>query len=112
MAVSIFIPNTPWSRQTVSLSGRNYIFEVSYNERSKRWYIDISLSGSDVVNSVKVMENYDLTGRYCLQDFPDGELFCARLRETSDPVGRDNFGIGKDYELLYLTLEEIEQLGL
>lgn len=112
MALTIFVPDTSWSRQLVSLDGKSYIFEISYNERSTRWYIDISLSGTEVINSIKALENINMTGRYNLIDFDHGELFCVNLKKTSDPVGRDNFGIGKDYELIYLTNQEIIDLGV
>lgn len=112
MAVSITIPDTAWSRQVVSLSGSSYVFETRYNERSSRWYINITLGGVSVINSLKVVENVNLTGRYLLDNFNDGNLFCIKIKETAEPAGRDNFGIGKDYELWYLTNEEIETLGI
>lgn len=111
MALKITIPDTSWSSQLVSLSGKSYIFEISYNERSTRWYINITLSGEEVINSLKAIESVNMTGRYNLINFDHGELFCVRFKQTSDPVGRDNFGVGKDYELVYLTNEEISALA-
>ena len=112
MALTIVVPDTSWSRQVVALDGKSYIFEISYNERSTRWYINISLSGTEVINSIKALENINMTGRYNLINFDHGELFCVNLKKTADPVGRDNFGIDKDYELIYLTNEEITTLGV
>jgi len=111
MPLSINIPDTAWSSPIVSLSGRSYTFEITYNSRSTRWYINISLSGTEVINSLKVLENLDITGRYNLVNFDHGSLSCVRFKNTAEPVGRDNFGIDKDYELIYLTNEEITSLG-
>lgn len=111
MALSINIPDTPWSRQNISLAGKTYRFTFTYNERSKRWYLEISLGSKTIISSVKIIEGVDLIGRYVLDDFDHGKLFCAPQKQTSDTVGRDNFGIGKDYELFYFTNEELEQLG-
>ena len=111
MAVSITVPDTPWSSQLVSLSGKSYEFELTYNSRSSRWYLTISLSGVNIINSLKVIEGVDMTGRYLISEFSDGRLYCGQSRKTSDPVGRDNFGVGKDYGLVYLTNEEIIALG-
>ncbi len=110
MALKITIPDTSWSSQLVSLSGKSYIFEISYNERSTRWYINVTLAGEEVINSLKAIENINMTGRYNLVKFDHGGLFCVRFKKTTDPVGRDNFGLGKDYELIYLTNSEITTL--
>lgn len=107
MAVSIPIPDTGWTRQIVSLSGKSYVFDIQYNTRSLRWYINLELNGQQIINSLKVIENINLTGRYLIDDLSEGNLYCVRVKETSEPAGRDNVGLGKDYELLYLTNEEV-----
>ena len=48
-----------------------------------------------------------LLGRFRLANFGHGDLIVYRAQEDGQDVGRDNFGIGKAYELLYVTNDEI-----
>ena len=112
MALEVVVPNTAaWTTQDITLSGVKYDFVYEYNTRDSRWRFDIySTSGSPVITGVKIMENQSLLSRYLLPDFDHGDIFCVRVLETSDPVGRDNLGSGLAYSLFYLTTAEIAEL--
>jgi len=45
--------------------------------------------------------------KYALLDFDHGELVVFKMKQTDEPLGRDNFGNGKAYELLYVSREEL-----
>ena len=103
MAVRVNVPEAAWASQEVTLNGVTYGFTFKYNNTDSRWRLTLSQSGTEIISSIKVMENQALTSRYTRDEFNHGELFCFRFKDDGLPVGRDNFGIGKAYELLYLS---------
>lgn len=107
MPVSIPTPNTANTKQSITLGGKEYEFTQKFNERDSRWRLSISLSGEVIISGIKLVENRRLLSRYILSDFDHGDLFCMRRKSTSEDVGRNNLGIGKEYELIYLTNEEL-----
>lgn len=107
MPLSISIPTSPSERSTVTLSGVEYEFFFNFNTRDSRWRLSISINGKLLVSSIKLVESQNLLGRYILEDFSHGNLFCIRFKEDGLPVGRNNLGIDKAYELVYLTNQEI-----
>lgn len=107
MPLKINIPESAWSEQSVSLSGINYRFVFTFNGRDERWRLSIYIGNTAVIEGVKILENQALLSQYLLDDFNHGELFCIRLKKDGLPVGRNNFGLGKAYELIYYSNEEI-----
>jgi len=110
MPLTLNVPNTAHSLQTVSLGGIDYDITYTYNTRDSRWRMDISKQGVVVKSGIKIMENQSLLGRYLLSNFEHGDIFCVRVEKDSSNVGRDNLGLDKAYELVYYTNEELSQL--
>lgn len=110
MALKIPVPGTAYSNQEVTLAGIKYNFKFQYNGRDSRWRLSILLGDTTVISGVKIMENERLLWRYRLPQFQHGDLFCIRFKDDGKEVGRDNFGVDKAYELLYLTNEEITEV--
>lgn len=108
--LSISVPDSADADQNVTLGGLEYKFTTRYNTRDQRWRLSISLQGAPIISGLKVMENQDLLNGYLLANFSHGSLYCARIRQDDQQVGRNNFGIGKAYELIYLTTKERESL--
>lgn len=112
MPLKINVPDSPSAIPTVALGGINYEFEFSYSDRTQRYSIDIRLGGNILISGLKVIEDTSLTSKYDLPLFDHGQLFIVKLKDSFEPAGRDNFGIGKAYELLYYTNEELIALGI
>jgi hypothetical protein len=110
MPIKLPVPNVSHAITQITLGGLEYTFTYDYNTRDERWRFDISLIDTPVILGVKVMENQSLLARYLLDDFDHGDVFCFRIEEDGNPVGRDNLGIDLPYELVYLTNAEIEEL--
>ena len=110
MAVTLPTPITANETHRVSLNNILYDLTYRYNTRDKRWRISLALQGETFVSGIKVMENQLLLGQFLLTDYISGEIMCARNKDDGQPVGRDNLGVGKAYELLYLTQEEVDSL--
>lgn len=110
MPLSINVPDSANEVTFIPLGGRDYRFEFDYNSRDKRYRISIFRDDISVVYGLKVVENANPTGKYDLVQFDHGELFILNTEQTDEPVGRDNFGIGKAYQLVYYTNSELQSL--
>lgn len=110
MAIKIAIPDAAWSESSPSLGGITYDITFRFNDRDiedPHWRMDIRRGSVDIRLGVKVVPYLLLLDRYTLDDFNHGDIICVRSKSDYSPVGRDNFGIGKAYELIYLTNQEI-----
>ena len=105
--LEIPVPEESFAEFQLLLAGIEYRFVYKFNTRDDRWYIDIFIDEDPVILGVKVMENQSLLDRYHLPDFDHGDLRCLRLGSSLAPVGRDNLGIGKNYDLVYFSNEEL-----
>ncbi len=110
MPLKLPVPDAARSKQDISLGGKNYTFTFAYNSRDTRWRFDISLNDVVIIAGIKVVENQSFLERYGLKDFDHGDIVCIRVETDGKDVGRDNFGIGKSYELVYFTNVEIAAL--
>lgn len=85
---SIPLPDdsTPSVTQSVSLSGRSYVFGFDWNSRSDRWTVRLANEdGTDVINGVLLGMGVDLlrTVPSTLDHVPPGQLW---LGGADDPV--------------------------
>jgi hypothetical protein len=106
MPLSIPTPKTSNSKQNITLNGVAYDFILSFNEKDSRWRLSIYLGDVPVILGVKLVENMKLFSRYILPDFNHGNLVCVKRKSTTKPLGRDNLGIGQEYELIYVRNED------
>jgi hypothetical protein len=111
MALKIPVPEAAYAENQFSLGGINYRFVFRFNDRDNRWRVDIYINEDPVKLGLKVIQNIPLLSRYLLDDFTHGEIFCIKMKDTTEPVGRDNLGIGKSYELIYMTYQELAALS-
>lgn len=114
MASKIKVPNSAFSEQQVNIGLDQITLILKFNSRNNAWYLDIKDSSADaeILSGIKVMPMQNLTGRYILDNFPSGNIWCMRQNSVSDPIGRDNLGTDKDYGLWYFSNEEEEELGI
>ena len=108
MAISISVPDSAWSSQSVTMGGVDYTITLTWNERDSRWRLSLSKGSTLIVSGLKLVENQSLLFRYILADFSHGDIFVLRAKQDGQFVGRDNLGIQKAYELVYYTNEELE----
>lgn len=108
--ITLPVPDQSWSRQKITLAGLDYTFIYSYNGRDKRWRFDLYLDEQPVILGIKVMENQFFFEHYILPLFDHGDVACLRVKDDGLPAGRNNFGPGKSYELVYFTNEEFDNI--
>lgn len=105
--------NTASSTQNVLIGSQPIRLALDFNSTDKKWRISIYDSQNDpIIVGVVLSPNKSPTKRYALPFFSEGNLWLFRLRSTDQPLKYDNFGLEKDYGLIYLTNEEEEELGI
>lgn len=110
MPVKIPVPDASWGEVTVPLGGETYDITYRYVERDPEdphWRMDIYQGTTTVMVGIKLVADSPLIGIYALDDFRHGEILCQKMLSTNDTPGRGNVGIGKEYELVYYSLEEL-----
>lgn len=103
--IRIPIPDVSNSSAKVSLAGVTFTFQYTYNSTSKTFYLNVLKSGRLIVAGLKLTEGSLLWNKYALDELSIGEIFVAKLKETEEPVGRDNIGLDKAYELVFIPYQ-------
>lgn len=104
--LSITIPDSSYSPTPVTLGGELYNFVYTYNDIEETFALDIYYQNKLMIGSLSLKEGSIITKKYDLPDFSHGELFLAKVKATDRPPTRDNVGIGKSYELIYVSNTE------
>lgn len=107
MPIKLPVPDASWSQTSISLGGESYDITYRYNERDHRWRMDIYQEDTPVKLGLKIVEWTPVLSYLHLDAFNHGEIICVRNKADPNPVGRDNLGIGKSYELMYISNNEI-----
>ena len=108
--IKIQIPDEASSEIKVALDGRDYTFQYSYSSVSECFYLSIFFEGEEIISSLKLIEGVPLLRKYALDNFEHGELVLGKLRSTEASPGRNNVGINKAYELIYISNEELSEV--
>lgn len=103
------IPDSAFASERITLNGQTYVFVFRYNSRQERWKLDIQDAFEEPIkNGLTLVENMSITGHLSLPDEFGGDLYCVKLLAGEDRLGRDNVGIGKTHELVYIGDNEIQ----
>lgn len=108
--LKIPVPDSANATIKVTLAGITYDFKFEYFEpptRQGSYYLTILLDGVIIIAGLKLLENVAILKKYDIPEFDHGQLIVLKLKDTSDPVGRDNLGFGKPYELIYISNNEL-----
>lgn len=107
MAISIGVPDTASSEQTITLSKRSYTIRFDYNQRFDFWTFSLFDSEENpIIRGEKLMPSKEYLDRYSKTDLVDGYFFTQSM-DTSQ-ITRENFGINKTHTLTFITKEGLE----
>ena len=110
MPTRIDTPDTAYSTQIVTLNKVAYNLKFRYSSRFDRWSISLyTREGTPILTGERVVPKQEFLKANDKVDVLQGYLFISSLSNT--PVTRDNFGIGKDHNLVYISLSEAEGLS-
>lgn len=111
MPAVVPVPPNPPSQVDINLSGQRYTFTYKFNPllgEGGRWRLDIQdSSGSYLCRGRTLIEKWSPNAHLTDNGLPDGILYVTNVNNTEEPVGRNNLGLGKDYELWYYTNLEL-----
>lgn len=96
------VPNEASSTFTININNEVYNIDLRWMDRTQAWYITISKNTIFIVTNMKIIPNVNITRRDPTL-LPDGILIVSSKNPVSKNIGRDNFGSGKDYELIYVS---------
>ena len=108
MAISFNIPSAPAAFYNTTIDRENYFFRFKWQDRSQAWYLDVeNKDGIILAKSAKLVPNVPILTKN-LESGPDGNIYVIKTTEVTTSIPT-RFGIGpeKDFELLYLTNEEL-----
>ena len=105
--LTIAIPDSADTSSQVSLGGELYDFRFSYNDIDRVYRLAIYKLQKKVITSIDLKTGALLLQKHTLPDFDHGDLFLAKVKARKVPPERDNVGVGKDYELVYMTNTEL-----
>ena len=113
MAKEIIVPDSAYTEQRISLLNQTFSIQFRFNDRDEAWHIDIfDINENPIISGNKLLPFVNVTGQYCFDEFAGGNLWCFSKTTSGTPMGRDNFGVGKEYGLFFLSNEEEINLGL
>ena len=108
MAISFNIPSAPHSSYLTTIDNEVYKFVFRWSSRASVWHLDVFTSeGVSLVVGAKLVPNVGLI-RSSHINAPEGKLGVVNNTADKHVPNRDNIGVGQDFELVYLTREEIE----
>lgn len=107
MALFISIPDSADDEQIVTLNKKSYILETKFNKRGGSWSVSLRDSnGEPIILGEKVVPSQEFLEISAKNIEVGGYLGIKSLVDV--PVTRDNFGIGKDHQLLFISQEEVD----
>ena len=111
MIVTIALaPGVPSYRQRTVLDGVEYVLELRWSQRERRWYLDMrDVNGHPLVIGMKLVANWPLLYRFrTVRGLPPGELIVLSTRWPPRDPGLDE--LGATVRLAYVSANEIADM--
>lgn len=87
-----------------TLSSRRYRFVVRWNARAEFWTLSLFDENDDaIISEAKVVPGWAPLRQYKRATMPPGEIAVYDTDGVNDRIGRDDFGFGRRFRLLYVT---------
>lgn len=108
MAQLLPVTGAPSHVFSVPLAGKVYTIRIRWVTRTEGWYISVADSDLNEIVGFERLSPQQFVLIDNLHLFPDGNLMVIEtIDEKLEPLGRNNFGAGNKYELVFLTNAEI-----
>lgn len=90
--------------ETITLENIVYQFEFNYNSREEAWFMSISRDDEPLIAGIKVVDNFELIGRFANVLLPRGLILTVDIEGLQRPPGQ--YELGSAVKLAYLTESE------
>ena len=98
----------PSFSQRVMLEQLEYIFDLHWNQRDERWYLQLYDSTGELITTRKVIANWPLLNGVVHESRPAGELIALDTQQLGTPIGLYDFG--ERVALTYLEAADVAEL--
>lgn len=106
MAQSLFVSSESFSETRITLDNKIFYLVLRWNTREGAWYLDLlDVNKTILTEGNKVVFGSSPTFKLS-RTVLNGNLYVYNTDDSKASLGRDNFGQGKKYELIYLTTQE------
>lgn len=114
-------PEQAYQEKLVTLNGKSLYFTIAYNTSDDllnngegAWYLDIADRNKvEIISGIKILPIQNLTSRYLqVHKLLGGDLWCMNVKDSSTEITRTNFGTDSQFQLWYLSNEEMVQYGV
>lgn len=101
-----FQPGLPDQTLHATLDGQPVTIRLLWNERFKHWTMNLSdRQGAPIIAGVRLTRDYPLISRFNLSSLAGDFIF---YRLSGSKVSADFDSIGYDYDLVYLSKDELD----
>ena len=113
MPIQIRVSESAYQEKLITINRQKMFITLSFNTRDNRWYIDlVDRNKDDIISGVKITPNKNLTGKYVdVHNLLGGDLVCVDTKVSGKDIEKDTFGTDKQFQLLYISNEEQEELA-
>lgn len=121
MAIQIKVDDTSYQSKEITINGQVLYIEVVYNSSDDvnedgegAWYFNLlDRKSVDILSGVKILPIQNLTSRYLnVNTTLQGDFWCMNVKDSSSLIDRSNFGTDKQFQLWYISNEEMISEGL
>lgn len=109
--IELFVSEDSSQSTRVSLNNVILYVTLSFSVREQSWYFSLlDVNRVPYVEGVKLQ--FGVSPTLNIKDSPlDGNLYLFKNTESSETLGRNNLGQGKEYSLVYLTTAEEQTIS-
>ncbi|MFA6910729.1 MAG: hypothetical protein WCQ59_06335 [Candidatus Cloacimonadaceae bacterium] len=109
MDVIPFDPSVSADQQfRIQLGDEMVTLRLVYNDRSNFWFITVTNSNGDALDSIKVVPNWPLLNQYVSAKPIEGDLFVFPVVSTTqEPIGYE--GLGDAWMLCWASSDEVNE---
>lgn len=104
--LSLFVSPESSSITRISLNNTIFYLKLVWSTREESWYFSLLDVDKDyIIQGVKLTFGVSPTTKIEVSPL-GGNLYILKAQDTTVDLGRNNFGQGLAYELIYLTTSE------
>jgi len=104
MPIIVPLFDSPDFKQAVVLDGVNYVLRIQWNTAGGFWSMSVYDANETLIRAgIKLVQWYPLRLQYNDPRLPPGEFVLVDTStEANLPIGRNDFGTGRNVELWYI----------
>lgn len=104
--LSLFVSSESSSITRITLNNTVFYLKLVWSTREESWYFSLLDVDKDyIIQGVKLTFGVSPTTKIEVNPL-GGNLYILKTQDTTEVIGRNNFGQGLAYELIYLTTSE------